>query len=175
MLESGMGLAYFALLAALCVGFALYETGYGVCATVLESFGKRLATFVVSLAAFTGASWMIDSSLIQNAPTLVLNLALLTVLTHIVTSMTRCLRYSSIIAAIIGGIVYPLLMQLIDDNGLLTNSGYYDVAGSGIVHFSGAVIALMMSVYFSKFKNWDTLSVKRPGLASLGFVMVCVS
>lgn len=172
MLDTGMGTAYIALLVLLCVGFALYETGYGVCATVLESFGKRLATFVVSLASFATVTAGMNSDLIQNLPTFVLNLALLSVLTHIVTSMTRSLRYSCGMAIAVGGVIYPLFAHMVGVDGILTNSGYYDAAGSGIVHFVGAVIALLMSVYFTKVRDWKSLSIQRPGLASLGFVCI---
>lgn len=172
MLDSSMGTAYIALLVLLCVGFALYETGYGVCATIFESFYKRLITFFVSLASFAGITVGMNSDLVQNVPTFVLNLALLSVLTHIVTSMTRSMRYSCSMAIAVGGVIYPLFSHMVGFDGLLTERGYYDAAGSGIVHFAGAVIALLMSLYFTKVRDWKSLSVPRPGLASLGFVCI---
>lgn len=170
--EFGMISAYFALLSMLCIGFALYETGYGVCDTVIESFSKRLATFVVSLVSFTGISFLTDSIFVQNLPTLVLNLALLTVLTHIVSSMTRSLWYSCAISVVLGTVVYPGFIQMVGYGGILSNLGYYDVAGSGIVHFVGAVIALLMSVYLSTVHGIKHDTVKKPWLASLGFLFV---
>lgn len=172
MTESGMGIAYFALLSTLCIGFALYETGYGFCSTIVEAFCKRIATFIISLASFAGITHIFNSTLIQNVPTFVLNLALLTVLTHIVGSVTRSIKHSCALGLILGGAVYPAFTQLIGPDGMLTEAGYYDVAGSGIVHFVGAVIALLMSAYQSKVQKLHCVSVKRPWLTSLGFMFV---
>lgn len=172
MLESSMGIAYISLLFLLCIGFALYETGYGVCSTITESIIKRLASFVVSLIAFTCTTFIFDSCVQQNLPTFILNLALVTILTHIVTSMARSLKFSTLMSVIIGGVIYPAFATTVISDGILAQFGYYDVAGSGIVHFVGAVIAILMSLYFSRFGNWDTLKVQRPAMASLGFLCI---
>lgn len=172
MVDSGMDTVYLALLGLLCIGFALYETGYGACTTVFESFFKRLTTFFLSLASFAFVTVVFDLDLMSNTATFVLNLALLTVLTHIITSMTTSIRYSCATAAVVGGLVYPLFTLTTGSGGILTQYGYYDAAGSGIVHFVGAVIALLMSLYFSKVRNWESLSVKKPALASLGFLCI---
>lgn len=172
MLSLSLEVAYVALLLLLCMGFALYESGYGVCATIFESFWKRLSTFCVAYTSFLVTAVILNSTLIQNWPTLVMNLSLLTVLTHIITVISRKLYFAWIKAVLIGGLFYPVLTQTISPDGILTAAGYYDAAGSGIVHFVGAVVALLMSVYFSKMNVFDNVRVRRPSLASMGFLCI---
>ncbi|MNC02436.1 Ammonium Transporter Family protein [compost metagenome] len=154
------------------MGFALYDTGYGVCETVFQSFYKRLASFVVSLTAFTIVAFSTDILTVHNLPTLVLNLALLTVLTHIVTAMSKSIAYSCTMAALVGGLIYPVLHNMMQRHGIIESTGFFDAAGSGVVHFVGAVIAFILSLYFSKVRDWRGLKIKSPALASLGFLCI---
>lgn len=172
MFGTSVGFAYTLLLSLLCMGFALYETGYGVCETVFQSFYKRLISFMVSLTAFTLVANLTNLLTVHNLTTLVLNLALLTVLTHIVTAISKSLVYSCIMSAVVGGLIYPLLHNMMQYNGLITNTGFFDAAGSGVIHFVGAVIALSLSIYFSKIHSWKGLSIQNPALASLGFLCI---
>lgn len=172
MFGTSVGIAYTLLLSLLCMGFALYETGYGVCETVFQSFYKRLTSFVVSLTAFTLVATWTDILTVHNLPTLVLNLALLTVLTHIVTAISKSLVYSCIMSAVVGGLIYPLLHNTMQRHGLIESTGFFDAAGSGVIHFVGAIIALSLSIYFSKVHTWKGLSIQSPALASLGFLCI---
>lgn len=172
MFGTSVGIAYTLLLSLLCMGFALYETGYGVCETVFQSFYKRLTSFVVSLTAFTLVATWTDILTVHNLPTLVLNLALLTVLTHIVTAISKSLVYSCIMSAVVGGLIYPMLHNTMQTHGLIGSTGFYDAAGSGVIHFVGAIIALSLSIYFSKVRSWKGLAIQSPALASLGFLCV---
>lgn len=172
MFGTGIGIAYTLLLSLLCLGFALYDTGYGVCETVFQSFYKRLTSFMVSLTAFTIVATSTEILTVHNLPTLVLNLALLTILTHIVTAMSKSIAYSCTMAALVGGVIYPLLLKGMQVGGIIESTGFFDAAGSGSVHFVGAVIALTLTLYFSKIRDWKGLQVQSPALASLGFLMI---
>lgn len=172
MFGTSIGMAYTLLLTLLCMGFALYETGYGVCETVFESFYKRLTSFIVSLTAFVVIAVSTDILTVHNLPTLVLNLALLTILTHIVTAMSKSLVYSCTMAALVGGVIYPIILGALQTQGVVSKVGFYDAAGSGAIHFVGAIIAFALSLYFSKVRDWRALEVKSPGLASLGFLFI---
>lgn len=172
MFGTGIGIAYTLLLSLLCLGFALYDTGYGVCETVFQSFYKRLTSFVVSLTAFTVVATSTEILTVHNLPTLVLNLALLTILTHIVTAMSKSIVYSCTMAALVGGVIYPLLHKGMQVGGVVESTGFFDAAGSGVVHFVGAVIAFTLTLYFSKVRDWRGLQIQSPALASLGFLMI---
>ncbi len=171
-MSSGIGLAYVLLLTLLCAGFALYETGYGMCDTVFQSFCKRIASFVVSFTSFGVVVVYTNLLPVHNTATLVLNLALLTILTHIVTAISKSVVYSCAMAALVGGLIYPVLHAMIQQNGLVDATGFYDAAGSGVIHFVGAIIAFTLSLYLSKVRNWKSLQIKRPAIASLGFMLI---
>ena len=172
MIHTSLEVAYIALLLLLCSGFALYETGYGVCETVVESFCKRLMTFAVSLTSFGISAVLFNPQFLANVPTIVMLLALLAVFTHIVTAMTKSFAYASVIAIAVGAVIFPLMLRVVSYDSAIATYGYYDAAGSGIVHFAGAVVAFLMSAYMSKIHDWSSLSIKRPAIASLGFLCI---
>lgn len=162
----------FVLLAVLIIGLALYETGYGVTNTWFKSFRKQTIVQLSAATAFFAAAHFFLPSMSTSIGSLVSNLGFLSMLAYTATATIRSCHLTAIASAVIGGVLFPVLMHFSSQYGYFSTIQYVDNAGSGVVHFVGGVIALIASMYTSKFTKLSHPILIRPYSATLGFLIL---
>lgn len=93
-------------------------------------------------------------------------------LAYIATATIRSCHLTAIASAIIGGVMFPVLMYFSGQSGYFSTIQYVDNAGAGVVHFVGGLIALIASLYTSKITKLSYPIVVRPYSATLGFLIL---
>ncbi len=162
----------FALLLTIVVGLALYETGYGVTNTLFRSLRKQL---IVQGSAAVGlfANMVALGNLPELSPlNWAIQLGFLSMLAYTATATIKECHLTALASAVIGGLLFPLLLHMVGPNGYLTTLGFVDVAGAGIVHFVGGVVALFASVYTTHVIKKSQPIVIRPYSATVGFLIL---
>lgn len=162
----------FALLAVLVIGLALYETGYGVTNTWLKSLRKQAIVQTSAAAAFFISGHFFLPSVYTSTFSLFVNLGFLSMLAYIATATIRSCYLTAAASAIVGGVLFPIMIDFAGPNGYFVSIEYVDAAGAGIVHFVGGIVALIASMYTSKIKRSDLPIVIRPYSATLGFLIL---
>lgn len=162
----------FVLLAVLIIGLALYETGYGVTNTWFKSLRKQTIVQASAISAFLVACHFFLPNLYNTPSALIINLGFLSMLSYIATATIRDCHLTAIASAVIGGLLFPVLVHFSGSIGYFSTIKYIDNAGSGVVHFVGGAIALIASLYTSKIKKSVHPIVVRPYSATLGFLVL---
>lgn len=162
----------FALLAVLIIGLALYETGYGVTNTWFKSLRKQTIVQTSAISAFFASAYFFLPHLHNNLSSLVINVGFLSMLAYIATATIRSCHLTAIASAVIGGLLFPVLVHFSGPFGYFSTIQYTDAAGSGVVHFVGGLIALVASMYTSKVKKTSHPIVVRPYSATIGFLVL---
>lgn len=161
-----------ALLFILVIGLALYETGYGVNNTFLKSLQKQTVIQVSAALAFMAAyaiTHLHGGSMAAPTP---VDFGFLGMLAYISTTTIKHCHLTAIAAALIGGILFPVVLSSTGSLGYLDRVGYMDYAGSGVVHWMGGIIALFMSLYSTKVLRRQPSIVIRPYSATAGFLVL---
>lgn len=162
----------FALLVVLIIGLALYETGYGVTNTWFKSLRKQVIVQLSAAMTFFGVAYMFLPSLYDSPGSLVTNLGFLSMLAYIATATIRSCHLTAIASAIVGGVLFPVLVYFSGQHGYFSTIQYVDNAGAGVVHFVGGLIALIASLYTSKITKLTHPILVRPYSATLGFLVL---
>lgn len=160
----------FVLLAVLIIGLALYETGYGVTNTWFKSFRKQFIVQLSAAVAFFITAHFYLPSAYTTSFSLFVNMGFLSMLAYISTATIKSCHLTAIAAAVVGGVLFPILSHFSNPNGYFSLIQYTDSAGAGIVHFVGGAVALIASLYTCKVVNKAHPIVVRPYSATLGFL-----
>lgn len=75
-------------------------------------------------------------------PPIIASLGFLMLTVYIAVCAIVDTRRAVVHAAVTSGLAFPLMLWLTDPSGILTQLGYHDIAGGGMVHVFGGVIAL---------------------------------
>lgn len=160
----------FALLTILIIGLALYETGYGVTNTLFRSLRKQIIVQLTAAAAFFTTAFIVLPEAIASPAANAINLGFLGMIAYTATATIKDCRLVATASAIVGGLLFPVILYL--TNTYLNTIQYVDLAGAGLVHFVGGVVALIASLYTSRVIGSRPGIVVRPYSATLGFLVL---
>lgn len=163
----------FVLLAVIVAGLALYETGYGVTNTWFKSFRKQLIVQSAAAASFiASAHFFLPPVYTTSSTSLFVSLGFLSMLTYISTATIRNCNHVAVASAIVGGVLFPILLHFSGPAGYFSAIKYVDNIGAGVIHFVGGLVALIASMYTSKVMGRPNPIVVRPYSATLGFLVL---
>lgn len=143
----------------------------------LQMVVRQLLVYSTAIGCFfPSAHFLFHTPLIP--PPVIASIGFLLLVVYIATNHIKSTIVAIIHAAVAGGLAFPTLLWLATPGGALAQWGYHDIAGGGMVHLFGGLLALL-SVASSKHKieQYKTRSLPGAVMLILGWVAYigCIS
>lgn len=165
----------FSLLLAVMGAVMIELTKQGAPRLTLMAVVRQLLVYSTAIGCFfPSAHFLFHTPLIP--PPVIASVGFLLLVVYIATNHIQSLVVSLIHAAVAGGLAFPVLLWLATPGGALAQWGYHDIAGGGMVHLFGGILAVL-TMARSKQQAGELRSLAGVGLIVLGWIAYigCIS
>lgn len=141
----------------------------------LMAVARQLLVYSTAIGCFfPSAHFLFHTPLIP--PPVIASVGFLLLVVYIATNHIQSLITALIHAAIAGGLAFPVLLWLATPGGALAQWGYHDIAGGGMVHLFGGILAVL-TMARSKQSYSESQSLVGVSLILMGWIAYigCIS